>query len=624
LDGLCGWIGAPGITEGPKALLSAMAAGMPGGAQAPGGAAADPAAALAAVGGAAFAEADGIRAALVGDAQWRDPDLATIAARDGDGAALIAAYRRHGKDMLARIGGSAAIAVIDGPAGRALVALDRFGLQTLCYAQPPGGGLVFGSVTDCVRAHPGVGARLSPQAVFDYLYFTRSPAPGTIYADQRKLLPAEYIWYADGRAQTGRYWHIPYADGAPTGDVPALAAELRATLRDAVDRAAKGEATGRLGCFLSGGIDSSTVTGLLGELRMAPPKAFTIGFDVADFNEADYARAAARHFGARLSEYFVTPDDVVDLVPRLAAYYDEPFGNASAVAVYYCARLAADQGVRRLLAGDGGDEIFAGNKRYATQRIFALYDHLPGWLRAGAIEPLVFGFPAGNAIFPVRKARRYIEQAKLPMPERMESANFYNDFDLGRCFAPDVAAEIDRGHPVAVMRAAYESTRSNSMLNRMLNLDMQITLADDDLRKVSRMCALAGVEVRYPFLDEAVVALAARVPPRAKLRGTRLRAFFRDTFREFLPPSTLKKSKHGFGLPFGAWLRTHPALQEMAYDNIGALKKRDIFLPSFLDEAVALHRDGHAAYYGEIVWVLMILELWLGSRDAGARPAALG
>ena len=174
------------------------------------------------------------------------------------------------------------------------------------------------------------------------------------------------------------------------------------------------------------------------------------------------------------------------------------------------------------------------------------------------------------------------------------------------------------------MREAYDGTRSDSMLNRMLNLDMQITLADDDLRKVSRMCGLAGVEVRYPFLDEAMVELAARVPPRAKLQGRRLRAFFRDTFRDFLPPTTLKKSKHGFGLPFGAWLRTHPALRELAYDNIDALKKRDIFLPSFLDEAVALHRDGHAAYYGEIVWVLMILELWLASRATGAKPAALG
>ncbi|MHA1113156.1 MAG: asparagine synthetase B family protein [Alphaproteobacteria bacterium] len=624
MDGVCGWIGTASAASSPDETLAAMAAGLTAPPTAVRGASAEPGAGLAAVGAAGHTDfrcAAGIRAAVVGDAEWRDTELAAIAARDGDAAALIAAYRRHGKDLLSRLGGTAAVAVIDGPRERALIALDRLGIQTLCYATPTGGGLVFGTLTDCVRAHPKIGSRLDPQALFDYLYFTRCPAPGTIYADQRKLLPAEYVWFAKGGAETGRYWHVPYDDSKPEGGVPALAAELRGTMRDAVRRAAGNEETDQIGCFLSGGIDSSTITGLLGEVRAAPPKAFTIGFDVSDFNEADFARAAARHFGARLSEYFVTPDDVVDLVPRLAGIYDEPFGNASAVAVYYCARLAAEHGVRRLLAGDGGDEVFAGNKRYATQRIFALYDHLPEWLRAGVIEPVAFGIPGGKAIYPVRKARRYIEQARLPMPERMESANFYNDLDLAGCFAPEIAAGIDRAHPIAVMRGAYDGARTDSMLNRMLNLDMQITLADDDLRKVSRMCALAGVEVRYPFLDEAVVELAARVPPAAKLRGTHLRAFFRDTFRDFLPPSTLKKSKHGFGLPFGVWLRTHPALQELAYDSIAALKGRDIFAPAFLDEAVALHRGGHTAYYGEIVWVLMILELWLRSRQEGARQA---
>jgi asparagine synthase (glutamine-hydrolysing) len=181
-------------------------------------------------------------------------------------------------------------------------------------------------------------------------------------------------------------------------------------------------------------------------------------------------------------------------------------------------------------------------------------------------------------------------------------------------FTPAFLGQVDTGEPLEFLRDAYQRARSDSPLNRMLHLDMKITLADNDLRKVSRMCELAGVEVRYPMLDEAFVALSGRVPPDLKIRRFKLRYFFKKSLEGFLPKEILTKRKQGFGLPTGIWLRDHPALRAHADSRMEQLKQRDIIHPDYIDELLR-NRDGeYAYYYGVMVWKLMMLEEWLQSR----------
>jgi asparagine synthase (glutamine-hydrolysing) len=307
-------------------------------------------------------------------------------------------------------------------------------------------------------------------------------------------------------------------------------------------------------------------------------------------------------------------------VPKIAEAYDEPFGNSSAVPTFCCARLAKSHGMNHLLAGDGGDELFGGNERYVRHKLFELFWKLPAWLRT-AVDPLSTTFGGASAPAPLRKLSSYVRQAKVPLPERFESWNLIYREGAATIFDPAFLAAIDTEHPIRRMREAWESCPSKELLDRMLWYDWKYTLADNDLRKVSRMCELAGIRVSYPMLDEEVVALSTKVPSRAKISGTELRTFFKNSVRVLLPEVIVDKQKHGFGLPFGQWLKTDSFLQQLVYDSLSALKKRDIVSRSFIERVVDEHRAGDAGYYGYAIWDMLMLEQWLQSF---ARASAAG
>jgi asparagine synthase (glutamine-hydrolysing) len=328
----------------------------------------------------------------------------------------------------------------------------------------------------------------------------------------------------------------------------------------------------------------------------------------------EYARITAKHFAAEAHEYYVTPQDVVEAIPLIAQAYDEPFGNSSAVPTYFCARMARADGVKVLLAGDGGDEIFGGNVRYARQKILEWYWCVPAPLRRALIEPLALGLPAGDRIPVLRKLRSYIHQASVPLPDRLESYNFLHRSPLENVFEPDFLAKVDMTQPLVLLREVYERTASTSPVNRMMHLDLQFTLADNDLRKVSRMCELAGVEVRYPLLDEPLVDFSGQVPASLKVRGLKLRYFFKQALKDFLPPETIAKTKHGFGMPFGLWLKSHKPLRDVAFGSLQAFEQRGIVKPDFLKELWHQHETSHATYFGVMIWVVMMLECWLAAR----------
>jgi len=459
---------------------------------------------------------------------------------------------------------------------------------------------------------------ISPQAVYDYLYFHMLPSPNSSYTGLQKLPGGHYLHWQLGQttATVKRYWRPSFQEGNGATKQESYP-RVRALLRASIDRICDANPT-PIAAFLSGGLDSSSVAGMLAERSREygqRAQAYTIGFNAPGYDEVPYARITARHFDLDLHEYYVTPADVVDALPKIAASLDEPFGNSSALPAYFCAKRAASNGTQHLLAGDGGDELFAGNERYQKQALFERYQQLPSSLRHGLIEPLLPHLPGG--LFD--KVRSYVKQSNIPLPERLEYYNFLHQHTPDSIWQPNLFAQLNTDAPLQHLHSTYNQPQQASTLNRMLHLDWKLTLADNDLKKVGSMCQLAGVHVHYPMLDTELVDFSCQLPSHWKIKGRQLRHFYKESMRGWLADATLNKSKKGFGLPFGVWLTDHPPLQELAYSCLEQLKQRGYFQEDFIDRSISYHQKGDAAYYGELIWVLMMLELWIQSHKDTVR-----
>lgn len=569
-----------------------------------------PEAAVAVVPGLVLGEAvnhDGIVAAIYGRPRWEREALAARARR-GFAHSVAEAWREHGAEFLDQLKGWFAVAVYDTASRSGVVAIDRSGIASLCYGRASDGAFVFGATTDAVRAYPGVHATIAPQGVFNYLFSFVVPSPTTIFGELRKLRPGEMVEIREDAADARFYWEMPYTTqrtGAMADFGPALLPTLEAGFRRTVEGASADE----VGAFLSGGLDSSTVAGLMAN-HYGDGRTFTIAFKEPKYDESRYARIAAEHFGTVYHEYVPTPEDVLDLMPQLADAYDEPYGNTSAVPAYCCARMAREHGVSVMLAGDGGDEIFAGNERYAMMQRIERYALIPRPLRKILLEPLL-KLPGVGKLPVLSRAARWSRRYAIPMPERIYSYGFAAAKRAPDIFTSDAMAAIDLDQPTAILRETYERPRDADMLQRMMHLDLKATLADNDLRKVNRMCALAGVEVRYPFLDDGVMAYAATIPSKLLLPGTRLRKFFKDATRDFLPREILVKQKHGFGLPFEVWVKQHRGLQDMVRDLVTAAAGRGFFNRAFLDSVVASTARPERTALDSVAWDIAMLEMWM-------------
>lgn len=551
----------------------------------------------------------------VGRPNFVNNSLKQIASEQGELGAWLEVFRTDGVKAPNQVNGDFAVAIFE-PAGRSFIAVDRFSIQSLCY-QVKDGRLHVAERADDLA---GSGAEMDPQAIYDYLYFHMIPAPRTVFKGIYRLPAGHYALFANGQLTVAPWWqpHFQENQRAPIGE---LKSEFRQILQDSV--ASQLDQEGTTGCFLSGGTDSSTVAGLLTQISGKPAPAFSIGFQAAGYDEMDYARLAARHFGVQHHEYYVTPEDLVRSIPSVAASYDQPFGNSSVLPAYYCAKAARESGVTRMLAGDGGDELFGGNTRYAKQRIFGLYEQIPGFLRGSLLEPLLTGTSLPGKLPGIKKAVSYIEQARVPMPDRMQMYNLLSRLGLAEVLNPEFLEQINPQDVLIQQQQTYKASDAQAQVNKMLWYDWKYTLADNDLPKVIGATSLAGLAVGFPLLDDRLLDFSLRLDPELKLKGLTLRWFFKEALKDFLPPEIITKKKHGFGLPFGVWTVEHAPLRELAFDSINSLCERSIIRPQFLDRLTKEYLPQHPGYYGELVWILMMLAQWL-SRPAGASKAMLG
>ena len=543
----------------------------------------------------------------LGSPRFSDARLAGLAETQGVLAAWQDAVGRDAGKAPAEVTGDFAVGLVE-PDGRLFMAVDRFAIRTLCYRLDEG-QLRFAARADELA---DAATEIDPQAIFDYLYFHVIPSPRTIYKGIYRLPPGHFALFGNGQLTVAPYW-VPTFEESSGASFGALKDEFRQLLRDAVATQLDGT---KPACFLSGGTDSSTVAGMAALASGKTAATYSIGFDAQGYDEMEFARIAARHFKTEHHEYYVTADDLVRSIPAVAAQYDQPFGNSSALPAYYCAKMAREDGVSKILAGDGGDELFGGNTRYAKQRVFGWYNEVPAALRTGVLEP-VSRLSVIDQIPLVRKAASYVNQARVPMPDRMMTYNQLMRLGIHDVLTPGFLAQVDSEGPARQQRGVWAQARTDSLVNRMLAFDWRFTLADCDLPKVVGTTALAGVSVGFPMLDDRLLAFSQRLPTAYKLKGLQLRWFFKEALRGFLPDEIIIKKKQGFGLPFGVWANTHAGLKALATDSLNSLSRRGVVRPDFIQTLLTQRLPEHPGYYGEMIWILMMLEQWLAAKVPG-------
>ena len=539
-----------------------------------------------------------------------DPTLCLGSPRFPDGIDLQGGPAKAWARLIERHGPRAAAGLVQGDFavaitladGNVFMAVDRFAVQSLCYRMD-GGALRFAARADALA---GTGAALDPQALFDYLYFHVIPSPRTVFDGVHRLPAGHCALLQGGKLTVQPYWVAEFTPAASVS-FDALRDEFRGLLRDAVAHQLDGSTPA---CFLSGGTDSSTVAGMIGQVSGKPAVCYSIGFQAEGYDEMEYARMAARHFGCEHRELYVTPDDLVRDISTVAASYDQPFGNSSALPSYLCALHARTDGITRLLAGDGGDELFGGNSRYAGGRVFDHYQRVPLLLRKALLEP-IFGLGVVARTPGLKKGSNYIRLANTPLPDRGQDYNLVRRLGYANVLTPAVLAQVDEASVNVEQRAVWAQAKAEHEIDRHLAYDWRYTLAECDLPKVVGTTRLAGVSVGFPMLDDALLAFSMRLPPDYKLRGETLRWFFKEALRGFLPDGVITKTKQGFGLPFGVWMVQHDGLKRLAADALASVVNRGLVRPEFVKHLLGELLPQHPHYYGTMVWILIMLEHWL-------------
>jgi asparagine synthase (glutamine-hydrolysing) len=517
-------------------------------------------------------------------------------------------YEQSGAGFVETLDGGFSVVLWDRRQRTLLAAVDGFGINRLVYYQD-GKTLAIASRLDGVVRAPGVNAEVNPRGIANFMNYGVNLAPETILRNIHRLAPGTMLVASNGNSRVERYWDMRYGIGGESNE-ERLSGQLEETVERAVAANCRERDFSQLGAYLSGGTDSSTVVGMMSRLGRGPVNTFSIGFEEERFNELGYAEITARKFNTKHHTYLVSARDCVEALPNMVRYFDEPFANSSAIPTYFCGRLAAEHGVKVLLAGDGGDELFGGNERYTADKIFQAYHAIPKVLRKGLIEPVLKAVPMDAG--PLGMARRYVRRSNLQGYERFYSYNFLCAHPPEEVFQKDFLASLN-GYSVLDMPARYyNSAPARDHLDRLLYLDVKITLGDSDLPKVTRMSELAGVLTRFPFLDRAVAEFSGRIPPRLKVKGFDKRYLFKRAFRNLLPVEVLQKKKHGFGIPVATWLKSDRRLREFSRDVLFAARatQRGYFRREFVEELIRKHEADESTYYGDNLWSIFVLELW--------------
>jgi asparagine synthase (glutamine-hydrolysing) len=519
-----------------------------------------------------------------------------------DTEVVLELYKREGERAVQRLDGMFAFAIWDRRRNRVFLARDRSGKKPLYFYQD-GSRFLFASEIKALHQHPGVSRDPNLEALPLYLTYGYFPQPLTAYRNVNILAPASWMSVdaSNGARTVGDYWAPSYeVDGVRR--LPEAVERLRPLVRDAVRKRLISDVP--LGAFLSGGIDSTLVVGLMSELLSNPVKTFSIGFeDAPEYDELAYAEEAARRFDCEHTAFRVRPPEP-ELLDTLVRHHDGPFGDSSAIPTYIVSRLARSE-VTVILNGDGGDELFCGYSRLAAA---AISERIPGPVRrvaalGGRLLPSS-GSHGGN----LRRVRQFLEASARPLRNRIQAwCSFFDVEDIRKLSLRAATAD-----PAEHFERVLSEVPSASPLAKLLYLNYRTYLPEDLLVKMDRMTMAHGLEARSPLLDTELTEFAGSLPDSLKLRGLTTKRVLRETFREFLPPSVLSRRKMGFGVPLGLWFRSQmrPLVEdELVSSNSPLFEQLDRNqVLRFVNEHMEGNRD-----HGQKLFCLVTLSLWLRS-----------
>ncbi|PYS82036.1 MAG: asparagine synthase (glutamine-hydrolyzing) [Acidobacteria bacterium] len=522
-------------------------------------------------------------------------------ATHSDTEAIVHAFEEYGEACVDHLRGMFVFAIWDERERRLFVARDRAGKKPLYYTVTPRGAFVFGSELKSLLEHDEVGREINAEALDAYLTLGYVPEPLSIFRDIHKLPPGHHLTFADGRVTIKSYWDFRYEPVKEARGEEEYIEELRGLLDEAVRIRLVADVP--LGAFLSGGVDSSTVVGLMARHTNRPVKTFSIGFHEDSYNELKYARLAAERFGTEHVEFIVTPD-ICDIVDELVWHFDEPFADSSAIPTYMVSKLAREH-VKVVLSGDGGDELFAGYTRYVTDSRRSGFARLPRFLRQGVMRPLSARLPHGA------RGRNYLHNVALDPVERyLDSVSVFTKLNRLSLYTEDFRRLLPAGDLVALSFQGHAANvRTGEALDKLLYIDSKTYLPGDILTKVDRMSMAASLEARVPLLDHKLIEFVTRIPAALKMRGLETKHVFKRAVRDLVPAEILDRPKQGFGVPIEQWInhqlrgRIRETLGETRARQRGYVEPR--YVQTLLDEHERGRRD-----HSTQLWALFMLELW--------------
>ncbi len=525
-----------------------------------------------------------------------------------DTEVILHAYEEWGVECLDLFRGMFAFAVWDSNLQRLFLARDRLGKKPLVYFQK-GGHFAFASEIKALLQVPGVKKKVNGNAIHHYLTYQYVPSPDTIFQGIKKLPPAHYLLYdRNDNIKIERYWKLSFnKDFQTCSDIRELENRVRTELEESVKLRLISDVP--LGAFLSGGVDSSLVVGIMAKVSGKPVKTFSIGFEETEFNELSYARLVSNYFGTEHHEFIVKPN-AIEILPKLVWYYNEPFADSSAIPTYYVSKMTKEY-VKVVLTGDAGDENFAGYHRYLRSKWVALFSKIPEKMRGNLLPALLRTI--AQLHWKEKKFNRLADFVESISSNQVrnyaEQVKIFNAKEKENLYSPQFRHEVKRSDSVEYLLSKFKETGTNNLIDQLLFLDINTYLPEDLLVKMDIATMANSLEARVPFLDHQFMEFIATIPSRLKLRGTATKYILKESFKKFLPEAIFKRRKMGFGVPVSRWFRNE--LKDYVYEilldsrtlNRGYLRREGI--EHLLNDHVALRYD-----HSSKIWALLFLEVW--------------
>ena len=523
-----------------------------------------------------------------------------------DTEVIVHLYDEFGAECVSYLRGMFAFAIWDETDKSLFIARDRVGKKPLLYSHRANGDLIFGSEFTALLAHPDISREVDYEAIDSYLSYLCVPAPQTAFKKIRKLEPAHWLRWKDGKIETKRYWLPDFSKKIKISEEEAIEETTR-ILREAIKLRLISEVP--LGAFLSGGVDSSTVVALMAQESSTPVKTFSIGFEEQDFSELKYAKKVAEHVGAEYNEFIVKPD-ALEILPTLVEHYGEPYADSSAIPTYYVSKETR-KFVTVALNGDGGDESFAGYERHAAMRIAEIYYRFPKFARNLFIEKPINLLPTSELKKSrFRDAKRFLQAASLPKTERyFRWMSTFNREAKENIYTKDFSQTVSAQNPSAFLDQWFAKANGSGILDATLLTDQMTYLPNDLLVKVDIASMANSLEARSPFLDHKVIEFAASLPENLKMGRFETKSLLKKVAAQLVPREVIYRRKMGFGVPVGNWFRGE--MKSFVCDVLLSEKsmKRKIIKPEAIKKYVEEHTNAERDHAFQL-WTLLMLELW--------------